>query len=557
MLTSLFAGVSGLNANMANLSVIGNNIANVNTIGFKASRASFADIMSQTLSGASGSNQVGLGVKLVSVTPLFTQGAFETTSNGMDMAIDGNGFFMVRDSSGAVFYSRAGAFNIDRNGFITNPDGYILRGYPADTAGNISSTIGDVQLSSASVPPRATASIDKVANLNSASEIKGYKFTTGTNDNIVFNVGGGNINASLTTNGGLISGTVYTGTQVASAIKTALEAQDGNSNVYTVTYDNSTGKFTVTNNTGNATALNILWTNVGTTSATVNSPFSPMIGFTADSSLAAGSSATSANAGGNFDVANASTTSNFSTTMTVYDSLGNPHQVTTYFRKSSTAASGNTWQWYAVVPKADSANSPTTDEIQARGTLTFDTNGALNSASTITYPTGGFDFAGGASLNQAIAFNFGTSILSGGTGTNGVTQYGSNSSITDQRQDGYASGSLLGSSIDSNGIITGIFSNGRTRSLGQIALASFRTPSALTLMGKNLYAESSDSGQPLVGAPGNSGRGSINSSALELSTVDIAEEFVKMISAQRGFQANSKVITTTDEMLSELVNLKR
>ncbi|MBI5327263.1 MAG: flagellar hook protein FlgE [Deltaproteobacteria bacterium] len=548
MLTSLFTGVTGLNANMTALSVIGNNIANMNTVGFKTSRVSFTDILSQSLVGVSGANQVGLGVSLSSISPLFTQGALETTNNGLDLAIDGDGFFVLNDATGALFYSRAGEFNLDKNGKIVNPEGYILRGYQADSAGNILSTVGDLTVSSAAVPPNPTSTIDTVGNLSSDADIKGFVLTTGSNDAIRFTSGATTATASLITSGGLISGDAYSGDGVASAIKTALEAQNGNSDTYTVTYDSLTGKFTIANDTGNSNALSIAWTDALTTAEGI-------LGFTADDVIAVGSSAASDAAGGAFFVADAAGTSNFSTAVTIYDSLGNSHQVTVYLRKDATAASGNTWEWFAVVDAADSGNGAT--EVQAQGSLTFNTNGALNSESSITYPTGGFDFSGGASQNQTIAIDFGTSISEGGTGNDGITQYGSSFAINNQTQDGYAAGAMQSMSIDSDGILTGIFSNGTTISMGQVILAKFANPTALTSMGKNLFVESSNSGQFLVGAANTAGRGGIHSKALELSTVDIAEEFVKMIAAQRGFQANSKIITTTDEILAELVNLKR
>ncbi|MEK7307106.1 MAG: flagellar hook-basal body complex protein, partial [Nitrospirota bacterium] len=137
ILTSLFSGVSGLNANGSAISITGNNIANMNTTGFKASTATFADVIGQDLAGSSGSSQIGRGVFLSSVNPTFTQGSFETTSSALDLAIDGDGFFMVEDSSGGTFYTRAGQFDMDKDGNIVNPDGLILQGYQVDSAGNI------------------------------------------------------------------------------------------------------------------------------------------------------------------------------------------------------------------------------------------------------------------------------------------------------------------------------------------------------------------------------------------------------------------------------------
>jgi len=171
---------------------------------------------------------------------------------------------------------------------------------------------------------------------------------------------------------------------------------------------------------------------------------------------------------------------------------------------------------------------------------------------------GGFDFNGLAAAGQAIDFDFGTSITTdGGSGLDGTTQYGSDSSTAFQDQDGYSAGSLRSITIGPDGIITGIFTNGQTRGIAQIALAKFISPTALTKMGKGLYAESTESGQPIISTPGTSGTGTILSNTLELSNVDLAEEFVKMILSQRGFQANSRVISTSDELMVELVNMKR
>lgn len=421
MLTSLFTAVSGMNANGIALSVIGDNIANMNTVGFKASTVSFGDVLSQTIMGDS---QVGRGVFLASVTPEFTQGSFESSSSVLDLAIEGEGFFVVSDASG-TFYTRAGQFTIDKNGYIVTPDNLRLQGYTG-TSGALS----DINVSSLNSPPNATSTVTISANLDSRVSIPSA-----------------------------------------------------------------------------------------------------------------------------FDVTDPNNTSNFSSSITVYDSLGNDHVINIYFRKSAESSSGNTWEWFAVVDASDSASGST--EIQAQGTLTFDTNGALKSESSITYPTGGFDFTGGATQNQIIAFNFGTSITEGGSGLDGVTQFGSSSATIFQSQDGYAAGSLKNLTISQDGTITGVFTNGQTRAIAQIALAKFLAPTGLTKMGKNLYAESNESGQPVIGTPGGAGLGQILSNTLELSNVDLAEEFVKMIMSQRGFQANSRIVSTTDELMQELVNLKR
>ncbi|MBI5827934.1 MAG: flagellar hook protein FlgE [Deltaproteobacteria bacterium] len=553
MQSALYTGISGLNANMDKLSVIGNNIANVNTIGFKGSRVTFGDVLSQTLSGGSGTSQIGLGVEMTSIQKMFNQGAFETTSSTLDMAISGNGFFIVKDSVlNSNYYTRAGQFETDKDGYIVNPEGLRLQGYMANSSGVLQNTVQDLQLSTNTIAPNATTSSTLTANLDSNSSITGYVFTSGSNEGIQFSVDGGTtwLTANLITDGGLSSGNAYDGGSAAAAIKAALEAANGTADAYTVSYDGQTGKFTVTNNTGNTGTLVLDWSSASSTSRT-------LLGFNAVSSgsLAAGASTTSNNAGGAFSLTKAGDTSNFSTPVTVYDSLGNAHVVTMYFRKSSLGTTGNNWEWYAVVNGTDTTSGST--EIQAQGTMSFTTAGALSSESAITYPGGGFNFTGGAAQSQNIGFDFGTSIAQGGTGTDGTTQYGTTSGVSMLTQDGYASGTLQRISVDADGVISGIFSNGRDLIIGEVLLANFASPVGLASAGNNLYQETYDSGQPLVGAAGSSGRGTIQSSTLELSNVDIAQEFVNMITAQRGFQANSKIITTTDEILAELVNLKR
>lgn len=552
MQSSLYTGISGLNANMSKLSVIGNNIANVNTVGFKSSRVTFGDILSQTLSGGSGTNQVGLGVSMNSIQKLFSQGAFETTSNSLDMAISGNGFYVVNNPTlNADYYTRAGQFQTDKDGYIVNPEGLRLQGYMANTAGVLQNSVADLQVNTKTIAPNASTSATLTANLDSNAPVNGFVFTAGANDVLRFSVDGGTTytTASLVTHGGLATGEAYDGGSIAAAIKAALQAQNGNTDTYTVDYDDQTGYFTIRNDTGNAGTLVLDWANGTSTS-------SSLLGFSASSgAIAAGSTDTSDAAAGAFFLARAGDSANFSSPVTVYDSLGNDHTVTLYFRKDSLNSTGNNWEWFAVTDAADSSSGVT--EVQAQGNITFNTSGALYSESATTYPTAGFNFTGGALQNQLISFDFGQSIVQGSTGTNGTTQYGTASGISQLTQDGYSSGMLQRMAIDKDGLISGIFSNGKDLTLGQVLLADFTNSGGLSSEGNNLYKETYDSGQPLIGAAGSSGRGLVQASTLELSNVDLAREFVDMISAQRGFQANSKIITTTDEILSELVNLKR
>ncbi len=439
-ITSMFTAVSGMNVNGQGLSVVGDNIANMNTHGFKTSTVVFGDIVSQTV----GSLGIGRGALLNEVSQEFTQGAFENTPNVLDLAVDGDGLFVVKKGN-STFYTRAGQFGIDKQGYATNPDGYRLQGYQFSVTGASSTVVSDINVASINSQPRNSSSATIYANLDSRSSIPGA-----------------------------------------------------------------------------------------------------------------------------FDVSTPETTSNFTSTITVYDSLGNAHVINIYYRKNQAittangwpsgypALGGNEWQWYAVVGASDTTSGNT--EVQAQGTLEFNTNGALYNQSATTYPlaSGGFDFTGGATQGQVIAFDFGDDIANdSGTGLEGTTQFGTTSTTSYLQQDGYSAGTLKNLTINNEGLMSGIFTNGQTKNIAQIVLAKFISQEGLKKQGNSLYAESYESGQPIVTSPGNSGTGQILSNTLELSNVDLAAEFVKMIILQRGFQANSRMVSTSDDLLNELVNLKR
>lgn len=439
--SSLYSGVSGLNANGNAMSVIGNNIANANTIGFKSSRAIFGDLLSSQISGSGGISQVGRGVGLSIVDNIFSQGTFENTETNTDLAVEGSGFFIVSDPStgNAVNnYTRAGAFRFDAEGNMVNPEGFNLMGFQLDENGN---TVGDL------TPIRANT----------------QSFTSaGPTQNI-------NLNTNL------------------------------------------------------------------------------------DSDAVAISAA--------FDPLDPTGTSNYATSIQVYDSLGSTHLMTTYFTKTS----DQNWDYNIVVDGGDVTGGTAGElEVVGNGTLDFDPSGDLvriNGAEvytvagdtssdpvfprpTATTTAGNLDWINGAEQTQQVSIDMQTS------------QYASPSVVASQEQDGYGTGTLVKLSVDEFGNVIGNFSNGTPRKLMRIALSKFTNPNALDKIGNNMFAQSNSSGVPVIGTVG-SGVGSIFTNALELSNVDLAQEFVKMITTQRGFSANSKTITTTDEMLSEVINLKR
>jgi len=446
VLKAMYSGVSGLRAEGEALGVVGDNIANVNTTGFKAQRALFEDVLGHSILAGTSSSMPGSGVKVGDIQQMFTQGTLQNTGVSTDVALNGDGFFVVKgtvDGLSSNFYTRAGTFKIDAEGTLTNPAGLKVQGYKANGDGTFAASISDVQAPTAALPARATENVTVTANLNAAEP----------------------------------------------AINTA--------------------------------AL------VGPPAVAAN-PWDPQ---------------------------NPAKTSNFSTTQTVYDSLGTAHTMDIYFRKSDTVA--NSWDYHVIVPGADVAGGTAGQNTEINppvtGTMTFTTDGALN---TVTGTAITVDF-NNATAGQAITLDFGTAIGAGGTGLDGTTQFAGSSNVSSQSQDGYASGDFSGVAIDGTGIVQGLYTNGQKIDMAQLAVAKFRSNDGLGRAGQNLWIETRDSGTAAMGTAGSGGRGATSSGALEGSNVDLAEEFVGLIQHQRSFSANSKTITTADEMLQELINIKR
>lgn len=582
IMSSLFAGVSGLNANGTALAVIGNNIANMSTVGFKSSKASFADLISSSISGGSGSVQTGIGVALTAVEGNFAQGSLATSGNVLDLAIDGNGFFIVKNSQNGTFYSRAGSFRLDKDNNVVDPSGFRLQGFLADTSGTITGSIGNVSLPSTTASPSATTTGFLAANLNSATAITGVKgnIVGGAAATIAVPTAAGNLSFDIALNGEAaqtvtVAAGIATNAALATAIQNAVRALTPADPFRTAAYTgftasvNSSNIFTfssgISGGTNNSTA------SVGTVVITANGADT----LASNLKMLPAASPTSTT-GTNFTITDPTGTSNFSTSMTVYDSLGNDHLLTTYF----TNVGSNTWNYNVMASSSDvvtanynSANIDATLGITrvGAGSLTFGTNGTLDRESVARRFDDGTAVGSvgtvpgqlqidwnGATSDQLIIYNFGTSVTTeGGNGLDGTTQFGSQSAVVQQTQDGYAAGSLQAFSVDGDGVINGRFSNGQLRALAQVVLARFPDPLGLTRTGNNTFAESGNSGQPVTGVPESAGLGKLKSNTLELSNVDLGESFIDMIAAQRGFQANSRVITTSDEILQELVNLKR
>jgi flagellar hook protein FlgE len=427
IIKAMYAGVSGLSAEGSTLSIIGENVANVNTVGFKRTRATFENI----LGGAIGSpNNTGGGVRLGRAQQIFAQGALINTGQATDVALSGDGFFVVRGVVGSVkgeFYTRAGQLTIRNDGVVVNPQGMEVQGYGVRPDGTIDTAIRSLQLSTAQIPPKPTKKITVTANLD----------------------------------------------------------------------------------------------------ASATPPAAP------------------------WDPQNPSAGSNLSTSITVYDSLGKAHSVDVHFRK----VSDGQWDVYVLAKGDDLAGGAAGQSVEiGSGRVTFDSAGALSSVTWSTPVNASFV---GATPNQAITIDLGNPISAGGTGLGGTTQFGSASAVSAQSQDGYASGDLAGVRIDADGVVSGVYSNGQTVAAGKIAIAKFPSNEGLGRAGQNLWVATPDSGAAAIGAAGEGGRGAIVAGSLEQSNVDIAEQFVDLITHQRAFQANSKTITTADQMLHEVMQLKQ
>ncbi|MCX5815043.1 MAG: flagellar hook-basal body complex protein [Proteobacteria bacterium] len=653
MLGSMFSGISGLMSNSQAINVVGNNIANVNTIGFKGSRATFSDLLYQSINGTAGASQVGRGSTLTAVDTQFAQGSFESTTEPTDLAIGGKGFFVVKRPEGDMteYYTRAGQFRFDKDGNLANPTGLILQGKAIDTTTQKAVGVDtNVIISQKPSDPQITTAIDMTVNLQSNAVWKGsvgsLATTAGTGSiaSVTNTLGkwpiAGDYTATtvLTTPAVKATGTVTSSgvnvtagdtVTIAGKIYTfvAVPAIEGNVLIgadAATTLDNlksainhtgtpGTDYFcaaahpTVTATTNTATVQTLEAITAGTDgnvalaegAATLTASGAALTGGTDDvntltvavtrlkadgvtlgdtvseskvitagtsianfedlgvditpgSVVAAGTQ--TFNVSG-FNVDSPTATANYSSAITVYDSNGQSHVVTAYFRKSNIDASSNSiWEWMAVVGAGDAAAGENT--LALSGDLTFDDAGVLQGEGSNHQVF--FNFTTPAQQNQPINLSFGTlSAISGGTTKDPLTQYPIDSATNYQAQDGFPPGTLTSVSVDAEGIISGHYSNGQIIDQYQITLANFGDPVGLTKEGNNLFSANNKTGDAYKYAPGVSGTGKINPNSLEQSNVDLATEFVKMIVAQRGFQANSRVITTSDEILQELMNLKR
>lgn len=576
MMRSLFSGVSGLKGHQTRMDVIGNNIANVNATGFKSSRVTFADTLSQTQTGASapgdtvgGTNpkQIGLGTGVASIDLLFTDGSVQSTGKNTDLCMSGNGLFVVK-SGNDTYYTRDGAFEFDADGnYVLPGNGMKVQGWMAtDGVLTTNGETTDIQVQAGkSMAAQATATVTYANNLNSSvltiKEISGGTVTaTGTKT------------YTASTDGALSGSTTYPltitfgGITTEDSTGTSYKVDDTYTKIYTTTGEGATAStdLTVTLKladgstvTGTAGTEYLVGDTLGTStieSVTASGTITKIVQeypTAADASsdtpvtLTMSDGTTVTQTSGSYKVGNSLP---ITTTVTAYDTLGNAHSIpiyftlTTIYSGSTTEVPGNTW--------TVSVNS------DGSGTATLTDGTVITMADTLLqFTTAGKYYSGSPTKSVLTLTNGSLASQSMAIDLSAITQFAGNSTIN-ATADGNAAGTLKSVSIDSSGIITGVYTNGIKQKEAQIAVAQFTNASGLEKTGSSLYQESNNSGTPNVKTATDLGV-TITPSALEMSNVDIANEFSDMIITQRGFQSNSKIITVGDEMLETLINMKR
>ena len=526
-------GLSGLNAASTYLDSIGNNVANSNTVGYKSGQTIFADVYANALTGA-GSNQVGIGVKIAGVVQQFTQGNITTTNNTLDIAINGNGFFRMSDN-GVVTYTRNGQFQLDSEGYIVNATGSRLTGYMVDANGVLQyGAPTDINIDTSDLAPATTTEVQAQLNLNSTQDVP-ENSPFDMNDSTTFNSSTA-VTVYDTLGNSHVLQTYF--------VKTAANTWD----VYTVSDGVQLGTTVVAPNTVTSGAINSDITATATFTDIPANTFS--INGVTITNMITGTDVTS-RITSILSAINAQTTET-GVTATATDESGDtvPDTITL------TSADGTDVEIELLGVEDDLAaatasalsllNETGLDAGLAAygpvfGTLAFSTSGALTTTTplSVSIPV---DTGAASPLGLTIDF------------TN-TTQFGSAFSVNSLVQDGYTSGSLSGFSVADDGTIYGSYTNGQSATLGQVVLATFTNPNGLQPLGDNLWAETATSGQPLVNTPGAGNSGVLQSNAVEDSNVDLTEELVNMITAQRYYQSNAQTIKTQDEIMQTLVNL--
>ena len=411
MLSSYSTALSGLNAMSTAIDIVGNNLANLNTTGYKADRADFKDLMAESLGGGNATTQVGLGTTAPITSKIFSQGTITQTQGSYDAAINGDGFFIVKNSSGQDLYTRDGSFQLDTNGNLVTSTGEAVQGWSGvNGVLNPSGALSNIQLPvGQNLPPQATTTMTLSGNLSS--------------------------------------------------------------------------------------------------------------------SAVAGSS-----------------TGTFSTQVQAVDSLGNTVPLNVAFTKDATVS--NQWDYAVTSPNGTVTGGAGSIQFNGAGVMTSPTAPNGNIALGVSGLTDG-------ASNLNVSWN-----LYDANGAPQFTQFSDAAAISANSQNGQPAAQLTGISLQNGGTIVATYSNGAQQQVvAQVALADVRNPESLVDVGNNNFSLGATTAAPVIGTAGTGGRGTIDGSSLEGSTVDIASEFSNLLTYERSYQANSRVVTVSDQLAQEAVNL--
>lgn len=570
--TAMFTGLTGLNASQFAIDTIGNNVSNVNTTAYKGSRANFENQFSLMLSPGSGPgettggtnpSQLGLGAMVSGTQKDFSSGAIETTALPTDLAIEGAGFFILRTSDGSSAYTRDGTFQVSADQTLVSSDGSHVQGYGVDanynvvpgTLGNISIPLGTLSAA------KATTKAEFDGNLNADGDVATQGtilqsqtlhegsaagatasettlltnlYDAGSGANPLFAAGDVLTLDGITKGGGngreLPEATFeVTATSTLADLATFLteklainteDALAGNPGARIGTVGSEAGQIIIEGNAGTENALKIELADIRNSNTNFPTPFQ-------------------------FTEAQAADGESASTTFVVYDTLGSPARVGLTAVLDSTSSLGTTWRFYTE-SYDDTDASPV---LGPTGTISFDNNGQLTGATNNSISIDRDNTGAADPLQFEIDFSGLTALAS--------PNASSSSTMVMTTQDGYPMGTLSNFSVGKDGVVMGTFSNGLSRPLGQIALATFTNPEGLVADVNNLYRIGPNSGQPVVTTPQTLGAGSILGGALEMSNVDLTREFIGLISASTAFSANGRVISTSSDLLNELLSVAR
>ncbi len=556
--TAMYTGLSGLNVNQARIDVIGNNIANVNTTAYKGSRMLFQTQLAQTISAGSapsattgGTNpfQIGLGAVVGTTQRNFNSGSIETTGVASDLAVEGNGFFVLRDGQGQQGFTRDGSFSVNSDNRLVTLDGRFVQGYGVDSNfGIVPNVLSDLTI------PLGTLSL---ARSTENVRLDGDLSAAGT----LATLGGEVASQALVRGGGAAAdaSTALTDVRSASAAGVAL-FEDGN----TITVSRVTKgdrelppQTFVVGTTGSTLGEFAAWLNgalgINTTTGVPGTPGATIeggqliirsnTGEQNDIEISAGDFASDSATTPlplTFTQNAAASGSSVYTAFTVYDSLGSPVVVNATFALESTPDTGPVWRYYLETPDGSGAARTV-----GTGTVAFDTQGNFRAVTGNQFTID--RSATGATTPLGFTLDL--------SGVHGLSTQTSNVVMSDQ--DGFPPGTLTNYAIGADGSVTGVFTNGLTRTLGQVALATFANQEGLVADGDNLYLQGVASGPPSIVTPGTFGAGRVRSGALELSNVDLAQEFIGLVTSSTGFQASSRVISVSSDLLDQLLVIIR